>query len=193
MVVPPKRNLRGGLVGRERVSKRGSRVGLIRRLGRRRALLRRRLTAPPTGVRRACCSPAVYVAAPLRRRRVCASRQRESHWCDSPVRFRHARNPPRHPPRSRQCRSQRRAAERFEAPLDGVACVLTRPSVQLACQSRTCRPADTCAGVPREHGRAGPCSRSARSIRHERVRSSEMWGPPQDPSSSALSRARVVP
>ena len=65
MVVPQKRNHRGGLVGRERVSKRGSRGGLIRRPGRRRAPLRRRLTAPPTSVRRVRCSPAVDVATPM--------------------------------------------------------------------------------------------------------------------------------
>jgi hypothetical protein len=33
MVVPPKRNHRGGLVGRERVAKRDPRGGLIRRPG----------------------------------------------------------------------------------------------------------------------------------------------------------------
>ena len=64
MAVPPKRNHRGGLVGRERVAKRGPRGGLIR-------------------------SVASVTLRP--------SRQRESHWCGSPVRFRHASNPTKTP------------------------------------------------------------------------------------------------
>jgi hypothetical protein len=65
MVVPPKRNHRTGLVSSERVAKRDPRGGLIRRLGRRRTPLQRRLTAPPTSVRRVRCSPAVNAATPM--------------------------------------------------------------------------------------------------------------------------------
>ena len=65
MVVPQKRNHRGVSVGRERVSKRGSRRRLIHQPGRRRAPLRRRPTAAPRSVRQVRCSPAVDVVAPI--------------------------------------------------------------------------------------------------------------------------------
>lgn len=142
MAVPPKRNHRGDLVGRERVAKRGPRGGLTRRPGRRRTRSRRRLAAPLTSVRRVRCSPAAYAATPISATTPAAtttrrpSRQGESHWCGSPVRFRVRRTPPRHPPRgppkSRQRRSQRHPAGRFEAPRGGVARVLTKASVQVA-------------------------------------------------------------
>jgi hypothetical protein len=174
MVVPQKRNHRGGLVGRERVSQRGSRGGLIRRPGVDESVAkttRRRLgqvsvgcvALPPFASRRRCRR-----RRPLRRRRVRTSRQRESHWRGSPARFRHASNPTKTPtkrptknPSVQVTASPGRA---LRSALDDVARRLAKASVQLACHSRTCRPADTCAGAPREHGPAGPCSRRAGSV-----------------------------
>jgi hypothetical protein len=112
-------------VCRDQVSKRVPRDGLIRRRGRRRTPLRRRLTAPPTGVRRVRCSPAVDAATPslgaiarcgddASARRADANRVGAAHQSDFLVR----RTPPRHPPRgppksppkSRQRRSQPRVS-----------------------------------------------------------------------------------
>ena len=50
------------------------------------------------------------------------------HQSDCVMRRTPPRHPPRGPPKIRQCRSQRRAVERFEAPCDGVARVLTKAS-----------------------------------------------------------------
>ena len=99
--------------------------------------------------------------APARRGN--ANRVGAAHQSDFVMRRTPPRHPPRGPPRIRQCRSQRRTAEHFETTRDGVVSVLTKPSVQLACRSRTCRPADGCAGAPRERGSAGPRPRRARS------------------------------
>ena len=156
MVVPQKRNHRGGLVSREPVGKHGRRGGLIRLFGRRREPSRRRPAAHATSVRRVRRSPAVYVAAPMSAmttaatttrppRRGNTNRAGETHQPD----FVMPRTPPRHPPKSRQCRSQGRAGERFEARSDGVARVLTKASDQLARQPRTCRQIYACGGAPR--------------------------------------------
>ena len=110
------------------------------------------LTASPRSVRRVRCSPAVYAATPIRRRRPLPrrrarpSRQREIALCSSPVRFRHASNPTRHPPRGppkiRQCRSQRRAAnvsKRSSRMRAAIASLRRRPDpefCQLAARNR---------------------------------------------------------
>jgi hypothetical protein len=163
MAVPPKRNHRGGLVGRGAGLETRAAWLPIRRPRRRRAPLRRRLTAHPPSVRRV-----PLLSRRLRRdaevgdnarcgddapaRRGNANRIGAAHQSDFVISRTPPRHPPRDPPKSRQRRSQRRVAERFDASRSGVARVLTKASVQLACHSRACQPADTCAGAPRERG-----------------------------------------
>jgi hypothetical protein len=129
MAVPQKRNHRGGLVSRERVSNAGIVAGPIRRPGRRRArgeddcgrvrhmsvgalLYRRRRRDADFGDDARCSDD-----APANRGN--ANRTGAAHQSDFVMFRTPPRHPPRGPPKIRQCSSRRRATGRFDAPRGG--------------------------------------------------------------------------